>query len=372
MKKMLIFVGFVLLTVCMHAQSIIINKKWLEHDVTKNGIKGMKIHVDFNAKNMKGKQGKVIVYFEYPKGTGLKDTNGSYCTKLGLVCVSEKFTPSYENSHYSDFSLFMPIDEIHMKKGKLTYYCDIRILDISSGKFLNGNTYLSFTGTSQGDNAYNHYANNSNRRNDKSNRSVQTWREELGYGMFAINQGDPNGVRQRTIYRACVACRGSVLCGNCHGMKMCTICNGQGGIITAGYGNYLPCAACGQTGRCGVCHGTGKCVCANSDYPGYMPGSTIVVGPDGKVIYNSRDYDSGSSSSASSSSRSSSHSSSRGTCSKCGGRRYESTSYQYAAGSSSGWMPPYHNSASNTCPYCNYKTDHYHYPCTECRGYGHN
>lgn len=371
MKKLIILFTFVLVTIGAYAQSVVINNKWIEHDVTQNGVKGMKIHIDFNAKNMKGRKGDVIVYFEYPKGTGLKDLNGRYRTKNGNVCVSEYFTPKYDNSHYSDFIIFMPIDEIHMKKGKLTYYCDIRIQDTSTGKFLNGNTYLSFTGTSQGDNANNHYANNSNKRNDNSNRSVQTWREELGYGMFAINQGDPNGARQRTIYRACVACRGSVLCGNCRGTRMCTICNGQGGIITAGYGRYLPCAACGQTGRCGVCHGTGKCVCANSEYPGYMPGSTIVVGPDGKVIYNSRDYDSGSSSSASSS-RSSSHSSSRGTCSKCGGRRYESTSYQYAAASSSGWMPPYHNSGGDSCPYCNYKTDHYHYPCSECRGYGHN
>jgi len=70
-----------------------------------------------------------------------------------------------------------------------------------------------------------------------------------------------------------------------------------------------------------------------------------------------------------SSSRSSSHAS-REMCSKCGGRGYERTSYQYAAASSSGWMPPYHNSGGGSCPYCNYKTDHYHYPCSECRGYG--
>lgn len=360
MKKYLTLFVFVFWTISSHAQSVVINNKWLEHDVIQNGVKGMKIHVDFNVEGMKGKQGTVIVYFEHPKGTGLKDTNGSYCTTNGNVCVSDKFTPRYDNSHYSDFDIFMPINEIHMKKGKVTYYCDIRVQDSSSGKFLNGETYLSFVGTSQDESAGNQYANN-------SNRSIKTWREELGYGMFAINQGDPNGARQRTIYRMCSACRGTVLCGNCHGTKICTICNGRGGIVSAGYGTYIPCMACGQTGKCGVCHGTGKCVCSNSEYPGYMPGSTIVIGPDGKVIYNSRDYDSSSSSSSSSSSRSS-----RGTCSKCGGKRYESTAYQYAAASSSGWAQPYHNTSGSSCPYCSRKTDHYHYPCSECRGFGHN
>lgn len=364
MKKLLVLCVFALLTIGgVYAQSVVINNKWLEHNVTEDGVKGMKIHVDFNIKGMKGKKGKVLVYFEYPKGTGIKDLNGRYCTTGGKVCTSSTFTPGYDNSHYRDFEVFIPIDEIHMKKGKFTYYCDIRIQDLTSRKFLNGKTYLSFTGTSQGDNGGNHYANNSNRNN---NSSEQTWREELGYGMFAINHGDPNGVRQRTIYRACSACGGTTQCGNCYGLKMCPICGGQGGIITAGYGNFIPCLACDR-GRCGVCHGTGKCACANYDYPGYMPGSTLVIGPNGEVIYNS--YDDGSSSV--SSSRSSSSSSSRGSCSKCGGRRYESTSHQYAAASSSGWMPPYHNSGGDSCPYCNSRTDHYHYPCTECRGYGH-
>lgn len=366
MGRFLSFCFFMFFAVGSYSQSVVINKKWLEHGVTQNGVSGMKIHVDFNVMNMKGKKGQVVVYFEYPKGTGLKDTNGKYRTKSGEVSVSENFTPRYDNSHYSDFDIFMPVDEIHMKKGKFTYYCDVRVLDLSSGNFLNGETYLTFDGTSQDEGQV-----NQNRQANKSNGgSMQTWREELGYGMFAINHGNPNGARQRTIYRACSACRGTVLCGNCHGMKMCTICNGRGGIVTAGYGNFIPCMACGRTGRCGVCHGTGKCVCANSEYPGYMPGSTIIVGPDGQVVYNSRDLESGSSSS--SSSRGSSYGSPRGgTCPKCGGRKYESTSYSYAAASTAGWAQPYHNSGGSPCPYCNYKTDHYHYPCSECRGFGH-
>ena len=209
-----------------------------------------------------------------------------------------------------------------------------------------------------------------NLSNRQTNRSSQTktWREELGYGMFAINIENPNGIRQRTIYRACISCRGCMQCGNCYGMKVCPLCNGQGYIITAGYGNYLPCAMCQQTGKCGICKGTGKCACTNYDYPGYMPGSTTAIGPDGQIIYS--DSNSGSSSSGSSS-RSSSGSSSSNTCPKCGGRKFESTSYRYAAASTYGWAQPYHNYTGTECPYCGYATEHYHNPCTECRGYGH-
>lgn len=232
----------------------------------------------------------------------------------------------------------------------------------------NGQTCMaiaSFDGTSCDESRQ--YAGNYNVNGNLGN-PVKTWREDLGYGMFAINKLDNNGVRFRTIYRPCNVCHGTTKCGNCYGTGLCTICGGRGGIITAGYGTYIPCAACGCTGKCGICKGAGRCVCTNYEYPGYMPGSTIIIGPDGKVLHNSRDYDSGSSSSYSSGSSSGS---SRGTCPKCGGRRYESTPYQYAAASAAGWAQPYHNAAGNSCPYCNYSTDHYHYPCSECHGFGH-
>lgn len=196
----------------------------------------------------------------------------------------------------------------------------------------------------------------------------QTWREDLGNGMFAINHGNPRGAHQRTIYRACSSCHGSAVCPNCHGTLKCTICYGQGGIVSAGYGRCIPCEACNQTGLCGLCHGTGKCFCANSEYHGYMAGSTIVIGPDGKVAYNSRDNDV-------ESSPSSTHSQTKsygGACPKCGGRKYESESYEYSSASAHGWAQPYHNDLGDKCPYCGYASEHYHYPCSECHGFGHS
>jgi len=193
----------------------------------------------------------------------------------------------------------------------------------------------------------------------------QVWREELGYGMFAINQGDPNGARSRTIYRLCSACRGTTLCGNCYGTARCTLCNGQGYIITAGYGTYLPCAACGQSGRCMVCGGTGRCVCTQYEYPGYMPGSTIVVGVDGQVISNIN-YGSGSSGSSSSgsSSRSSSGSSKRSGvgCSQC---NYTGVDPSPSGGNLTSWVA-YYNSSGNKCPYCGHYDSHQHARCAHC------
>lgn len=191
--------------------------------------------------------------------------------------------------------------------------------------------------------------------------TVQTWREDLGYGMFAINKGNPNGARQRTIYRACSACLGSTLCGACKGTKICNICQGKGGIVTAGYGNYIPCSLCGMTGKCNLCKGSGKCLCTQYEYPGYMPGSTIVVGPDGQVIYNSRDSDP--SPSTTPSSTPSSKPSSTGSCYKCHGTGVNPNSN--SGGSLAAWVA-YYNSDGTKCPYCSKYTSHYHDRCEHC------
>lgn len=60
------------------------------------------------------------------------------------------------------------------------------------------------------------------------------------------------------------------------------------------------------------------------------------------------------------------------TCSKCGGRKYEVQDYKYAPSSTSGWNQPYHNNAGSSCYICGKATDHYHHPCSSCRGFGHN
>ena len=92
-----------------------------------------------------------------------------------------------------------------------------------------------------------------------------------------------------------------------------------------------------------------------------------IFSADGQLIFSDRgsDWNGG----GSSSSRSSSSGSK--VCPVCHGRKYSSQAYSYAAGSAAGWMPPYHHGGGSGCPYCNSRSDHYHYPCNECHGTGH-
>lgn len=216
--------------------------------------------------------------------------------------------------------------------------------------------------------------NNSSSVSKAKAAGAKVWREDLGYGGFVIVSQYPDGLTTRVRYRLCPNCKGTTTCSICRGSRVCSICNGRGGIVTAGYGTYIPCASCNRTGRCSSCNATGKCYCAGQEYPGYVIGGTSTIMPDGTVDketvdYNGRSSSSGGNSSSGSSSGSSSYSS-RSSCPKCHGARYQAQRHDYAAASSAGWMQPYHNKAGEKCSICSYATDHYHYPCTECQGHG--
>ena len=194
-------------------------------------------------------------------------------------------------------------------------------------------------------------------------QSIKKWVEDLGYGIV-VNELFSDGKTLSMTYRRCPACNGTLTCGMCYGSGTCSLCHGRGAIYSVGYS--FPCTICQGTGRCNICGGSGTCFCSQDDYPGYTYYSGRWIGPDGQILFNDSpsNYDGGNSSSPRSSSRG------RNVCPVCNGRKYESQAYRYAAGAAAGWKPPYHHFGGSDCPYCNSTSDHYHYPCSECKGTG--
>jgi hypothetical protein len=102
-------------------KSVTVNKIWLEHGVTQNDQDGLRVHIEVELNGYKGSDMRAIAYFESPKGVGHKDLNNRYRTTDGNVSVSEKFSPSYDNSTFNDLKIFIPNSELHLKEGKHTY-----------------------------------------------------------------------------------------------------------------------------------------------------------------------------------------------------------------------------------------------------------
>lgn len=120
------------------AQSVKINNVWSENGVWNGGLKGVRIHTAFDTHNIKDKECLVaVLFYNNLEGTQLKDNDGSYSVD-GKVAVYDYFAPDYVNTSYSDFTLFIPYDELHMNPGtayirfKVAIFDGDNILDISN------------------------------------------------------------------------------------------------------------------------------------------------------------------------------------------------------------------------------------------------
>lgn len=127
------------------SEGVVFKKIWLEHNVQRNGQMCLLIHVSIEVSGMKGKRCSAIAYIDSPKGVGVKDTNGQYCTQGGTVSTHMEFTPSYDTSVYKDFTLVIPNTELHLMPGTRSYYT--RVFIEGPNGFIGHSEFASFSAT---------------------------------------------------------------------------------------------------------------------------------------------------------------------------------------------------------------------------------
>ena len=133
-----------------------VNRVWVDHNVTRTGYNSvmgpwgwqqvpytynvMRIHVNFDVENMKGKTIRVCAFFYDEDGDKMRASNNNYRTSDGQVTVQDKATPRYESSNYSDFTMEIPYSAITKGKNKFV----IQIQD-NNGEYLGESDYEYFT-----------------------------------------------------------------------------------------------------------------------------------------------------------------------------------------------------------------------------------
>lgn len=134
-----------------------VNSVWVEHNVERTVFNSvfnpyfgwqqvpstynvMRIHVDFDVENMKGKTIRVCAFFYDEDGDKMRASNTNYRTSDGQVTVQDKATPRYESSNYSDFTMEIPYSAITKGKNKFV----IQIQD-NNGEYLGESDYEYFT-----------------------------------------------------------------------------------------------------------------------------------------------------------------------------------------------------------------------------------
>ena len=117
-----------------------------EHNVYKDGIKGMKIHVKFSVQNCKGESCRCIAYFYYGDGNKMKAKIDMYSDQGGNLSTAEDFTPGYDNTSYNDLILWIPNSELTMRKsGKEDCYFVVQLYDFDIKSFIDASYKVTFT-----------------------------------------------------------------------------------------------------------------------------------------------------------------------------------------------------------------------------------
>ena len=108
-----------------------INRVWVTPDRVRDKD-GVQVHVDFAAHNLKGDRLLVEAFFvDVDAGATLKDRDGQYRNGEGVVTASRLIAPRYRVSSYSDLSLFIPRDQLHLPPGRSRLRCYVTIWDES-------------------------------------------------------------------------------------------------------------------------------------------------------------------------------------------------------------------------------------------------
>jgi hypothetical protein len=117
------------------------------HNVTVNGVKGMRVHAKFRVKYGQDVACMMIAYFYFDddNNTKLKTDDPNYRSKDGTVSAHTNFTPAYDPAVYNDLQIFMPYDGLNMESGDeydLKFY--LALYDKEGGRFFGKSGWYKF------------------------------------------------------------------------------------------------------------------------------------------------------------------------------------------------------------------------------------
>ncbi len=112
-------------------RSVTLGDTWVDYNVTRNGRRGMLVHITCNVLGMRAQSGYLAFYFQKKDNTWLYTTNTAYRSneRKGQVALYVAITPGYDNTKYDDETVFMPYDELGLSRGNHDLTMDIDLIE---------------------------------------------------------------------------------------------------------------------------------------------------------------------------------------------------------------------------------------------------
>jgi len=102
-----------------------VTRKWIDYNVSEDGVKGMRIHVHFEVTGLRGVDSLLAVRVMKENGDILMNSNSSYSNNDGELEVAFSMKPGFETTVYKDADVFLPYNQIIVSRGKWDLKLDI-------------------------------------------------------------------------------------------------------------------------------------------------------------------------------------------------------------------------------------------------------
>jgi hypothetical protein len=102
-----------------------VKKVWIDYNVTERGKKGMRVHVSFEVTGLKGVDAKLVARVQKDDDEFLASTSSDYSNDSSQLEISYDIKPGYPTTEYEDATMFLPYNEIIIRKGVWDLKLDI-------------------------------------------------------------------------------------------------------------------------------------------------------------------------------------------------------------------------------------------------------
>jgi len=124
------------------AISATVKRVWIDYNITQNRRRGMLIHVNFEVSGLKGVDSKLTVRVRRDDDSFLR-SNSSFSNDNGELEIAFSMKPGYATTVYEDADIFLPYDEIVLRKGSWDLKLDID-LNYEDGTLIDHIAYHEF------------------------------------------------------------------------------------------------------------------------------------------------------------------------------------------------------------------------------------
>lgn len=102
-----------------------LKRVWVDYNITQGGVRGMRVHVNFDVTGLQGIDSRLVFRIRQVGGAYLRNNGGSYSNVNGEFQTEFKMKPGYATTVYNDASVFIPYDQIIISKGNWNLEFDI-------------------------------------------------------------------------------------------------------------------------------------------------------------------------------------------------------------------------------------------------------